>query len=727
VNVPHRRFARLPHVQWEKEICLYQESSTEWLPGDGMFGFLDRLLEWFERAAAGSFEPPGEPLHPPVAYPGRFSGCVVIDADAPRARHGMPELGFATLDQIVPDRADVAGWLDLDAAWPPGATTQASLSERLHSLTGGPTGPNGVRRLLGAVVVLPRAVAFEFPRSANRLVEVLAEQGLKEDEFVSLLGMTALANQLLATRSQSDGMPSGPPTAAPPLYLFVGTPTAGGGDGQHPVTHLAAWRLPGLGARLAMLLADRFRSDPAKVRQGMSWTAATRAWLAACETEWEVVYERRPELVIRRDHGSPSGWLRGRRVMVLGCGALGAPIAEHCVRAGAGSVLLVDRGDVNPGVLVRQPYDELDIGRPKVVALAERLGRIRPNVGIAGGLDAVQVLEAATRDGAVPDVDLVIDATASHAVAARLERLRWPARGRWPPVASFAIGHRAERGVATLCLPGATGSGVDMLRRLGLAGHLGTRDGLGDLVADLFPDPPRTTRFHPEPGCSAPTFVGSAAEVAALAGHLLTAVLGGLSARDGGVNEPMAAHVVRLTAPDGQPTLAPERVAWWNDLLVYDAPSGYEIRIAGEVLDRMRQEAQMTRHVFGPPVETGGLLLGQIDDACQVVWVSLASGPPPGSRRSSDRLWHGTEGVSELIERCESASAGALRFIGLWHTHPYGRVQHSDIDERAMDELLQVAERAPHRALLVILGGSRWSAWLEGSERPELSVQLRTI
>ena len=52
------------------------------------------------------------------------------------------------------------------------------------------------------------------------------------------------------------------------------------------------------------------------------------------------VLENRPEITRRRDEGSPPAWLAGKRVLVLGCGALGAPAAEACVRAGAAALHL---------------------------------------------------------------------------------------------------------------------------------------------------------------------------------------------------------------------------------------------------------------------------------------------------------------------------------------------------------------------------------------------------
>ena len=69
VQVPHRRWAGTAHVQWGRSLCLYAAPSVEWVPSDGMDGFIGRLSTWVARAAEGTLDPDGQPLHPPVAYP----------------------------------------------------------------------------------------------------------------------------------------------------------------------------------------------------------------------------------------------------------------------------------------------------------------------------------------------------------------------------------------------------------------------------------------------------------------------------------------------------------------------------------------------------------------------------------------------------------------------------------------------------------------------------------
>lgn len=72
-----------------------------------------------------------------------------------------------------------------------------------------------------------------------------------------------------------------------------------------------------------------------------------------------------------------------RSVAVVGCGGVGAPVAELLSTTGVGRILLIDDDVVELGNLGRQiAYSEQDIGVPKVSALAKRIGLINPQTSV---------------------------------------------------------------------------------------------------------------------------------------------------------------------------------------------------------------------------------------------------------------------------------------------------------------------------------------------------------
>jgi len=726
VKVSHDRFAALPHVQWRHQICLYR-SDSDWDVSEGMMGLVTRLSTWYRRAAAGTLDAPGQPLHPPIAYSSARAGCLVIHVDAPKPNQDSPWRGAAILRPAGEHRVDLIGWLGQDEEL-------YQSTESLYAWLADEDRRQGAPVFLGAAVMLRKPMTFEFPSEAHVLVDAIADQGVPTTELVTLLGDVAWINEV---RAQSAAHQAGIERASvPPMYALVGAPMRGIAGSGVRLAHLAAWLLGDCEAQLASDLVQMWARNADRPEQTGVVDDLNR-WIETAPVSWAEIYEARPELIERRDEERPAQWLRGRaghparRVMVLGCGALGAPIAEQCLRGGAGEIILVDNGYVNPGILVRQPYEYGEIGQPKAKVLARRLGYIGSTARIQPiARDALSVLDISRP----PDVDLVIDATANKAVAAKIERFRWARKTDWPPVLTVAIGHCAERGIVTLALRDASGAGADLLRKLAL--HARSSSYLADVANDFFPDPPRADTFQPELGCSEPTFRGSAAEVQSLASQLLSGALVDLLASDiseqagnapGEAQEStgsMSARIARLPYASGPFT--GENVTWSNDHTQVDGESGYEVRFAPSALDSMQDEAFGTSKTLGPDVETGGILLGLADDPSRVIWVTSATGPTPGSQQSHSYVKIASEGARELIAAVEDNSSGRIRFIGMWHSHPHSRPQQSPIDERAMHELLTSTSHPLHRTLLVIVGGEgdKWDSWLEGKGMPAIYTRF---
>lgn len=281
------------------------------------------------------------------------------------------------------------------------------------------------------------------------------------------------------------------------------------------------------------------------------------------------------------------------------------------------------------------------------------------------------------------------------------------------------VGHEATVGVVAASQRGASGGPVDVLRRFSLT-CLATPT-LGDIAADFFPGNPSGDLFFPEPGCSSPTFVGSHADAAALTGMLLSEGITLLAAPDA----PMSAAAVRR---DSQTRPAVEIAYWQSDVILEDANDlGYEVRLTAAALTEMRAEARRGRRLRGPRVETGGMLLGAIDEACKVIYVDRAAGPPPDSRLSAVYFQHGTIGTQEIIDERRTATQERQSFVGLWHTHPYGAAAPSPTDDEGMWELVNL-QGVGRRALMIIAGGTtKWDHWLQDAITPALYARISRI
>jgi sulfur-carrier protein adenylyltransferase/sulfurtransferase len=108
------------------------------------------------------------------------------------------------------------------------------------------------------------------------------------------------------------------------------------------------------------------------------------------------------------------GWegqekLRSARVLVVGAGGLGSPVALYLAAAGVGTLGLVDFDEVDITNLQRQIlYGAADIGRPKLDAATERITGLNPHVDVvahAVRLDSHNALDI------LRGYDVVIDGT----------------------------------------------------------------------------------------------------------------------------------------------------------------------------------------------------------------------------------------------------------------------------------------------------------------------------
>ncbi len=101
--------------------------------------------------------------------------------------------------------------------------------------------------------------------------------------------------------------------------------------------------------------------------------------------------------------------LKRARVLLIGCGGLGSPVALYLAAAGVGTLTLLDFDVVDETNLQRQVlFQEADIGTPKAQAARAHLMQLNSHIGIHA---VVGKLDAGSASELVPQHDIVVDAT----------------------------------------------------------------------------------------------------------------------------------------------------------------------------------------------------------------------------------------------------------------------------------------------------------------------------
>lgn len=124
--------------------------------------------------------------------------------------------------------------------------------------------------------------------------------------------------------------------------------------------------------------------------------------------------------IVLRDIGGPGQQkLRNARVLIVGAGALGAPVALYLAAVGVGRITLADDDKVSLSNLQRQViYGMGDIGTRKVDAAARRLADLNPHVQVTPLPRRITADDVALIRG----FDLVLDGTDSFAARQGVNR-----------------------------------------------------------------------------------------------------------------------------------------------------------------------------------------------------------------------------------------------------------------------------------------------------------------
>lgn len=647
LSVTHDRFAGFPHVNWKKYICLYQ-SNVEWNPADGLYGFFDRLALWLKRAALNDMDPVEGPLHPPVLISDWASPPFIIRANMPVAS-GDFWIGCAEIKKYT-NRMELVGWNDFTGEFP---------QECFPALS----------------VVLPNAVPVEFPIDGKAFFAELEKQGIDRDRVLTYL---RIASKL-----------SPPDDRA---YIILAFPMRRSPDGRAK-HYIAIWSIDADKAE-NLRVASASASDTEELKEIKD--KINRLIYEIFELvpiKWCPVMEARSDIVVRRDTGSPLAWFSGKKILVLGCGALGSWSAEIIARANPSLIHLVDTAMVKPGLLARQNYELSDIGSSKAAALRKRLLAIVPECHVEQfTLEAHRFLT--DNLDRIAGYDLILDCTASLIFQMKLERDWKQLCKRTPLVISIIIDGTCRSCLAVILAAGSAGGIFDSYLKLK---YRLCCDGRARHIVDAFySERSNKDLFQPEPGCSDPTFSGSTADVGSLICTALNLSIGNAQIK----NMPMGVAFSSHNTVSGPGSLNMHNLH--HSQLV--ELRRYRVFISINIYREVRAWVRQNKRLRSDKHETGGLLWGYWDDAVGAIWVLDVSGPPKDSIHDPGHFICGIEGTRAEHERRVKRTFGSCGFVGFWHTHPAMPSRQSIRDIGGMTGLVSHQGLNQKRNLMIIFG-----------------------
>ncbi|HIJ81658.1 MAG TPA: molybdopterin-synthase adenylyltransferase MoeB [Desulfuromonadales bacterium] len=118
-------------------------------------------------------------------------------------------------------------------------------------------------------------------------------------------------------------------------------------------------------------------------------------------------------VILKEVGGKGQQKLLDGRVLIIGAGGLGSPIALYLAAAGVGTIGIADADDVDLSNLQRQViHFTADVGKPKVESAREKMQAINPDVKV---VTYKEWIAAANINSIIADYDFIIDGTDNFA------------------------------------------------------------------------------------------------------------------------------------------------------------------------------------------------------------------------------------------------------------------------------------------------------------------------
>ncbi|OUW11388.1 MAG: molybdopterin biosynthesis protein [Candidatus Pelagibacter sp. TMED166] len=121
-------------------------------------------------------------------------------------------------------------------------------------------------------------------------------------------------------------------------------------------------------------------------------------------------FERYSRQIILKDIGfKGQQLLNNSKVLIVGLGGLGCPVADYLTRSGVGTIGIADFDKVSLSNLHRQTFfDVRDIGKFKVEVVKEKLNKINPNIKITIFKKKIEDLKP---QNIIKKFDIIVDGT----------------------------------------------------------------------------------------------------------------------------------------------------------------------------------------------------------------------------------------------------------------------------------------------------------------------------
>lgn len=336
---------------------------------------------------------------------------------------------------------------------------------------------------------------------------------------------------------------------------------------------------------------------------------------------------------------------KDNQIVAIGMGALGSQVFINLTRQGYGLWALIDDDVLLPHNLARHALTTKDIGKYKSIAASACANEI---LGASSFSTAsiINVLDSRNEKELIEMVrkaDVLLDFSASVAVARHIAN----------------IAHKKKRIIS--CFLNPKGSdlvilaedekqniNIDYLEMVYYRGLI-TNPQLSKHLA------PAIEKKYYAQSCRDLSFRISQDNVAIHAGIASSALKHILDSKEQFI------AIWQIDPSDF--TISSTKIE--SSKINYAKSNNWKIYYDNIFLDKIFQERKMKL-----PNETGGILIGSYDTLSRKIYIVDSIPSPPDSGEYPTGYQRGNSGLDEQLDSIEEKTAGNLRYIGEWHSHP---------------------------------------------------------
>ncbi|MFC7053049.1 ThiF family adenylyltransferase [Hansschlegelia quercus] len=363
-----------------------------------------------------------------------------------------------------------------------------------------------------------------------------------------------------------------------------------------------------------------------------------------------------------------------RRIVMIGAGSLGSLLAENLAREGLFRWTVIDPDTFLPHNAARHTLTRDEFGKAKASELAARLLAIRADTAPEAICENVLALKEGNKtEPALDAADVILDCSASVPVS------RWLSDR--PGGARRLCAFFTPDGRAAVLMAESEDRAVNL------------RDVEAAYLREVLTNPSLEGHHRPSQqmrytgACRALTNRIPASSVALLS-SLIASALPEASSRTKATLKIWTLRGGGVDCVTASTASLRSKIGDWGITLP---------RSLAEELDRKRADAL--------PNETGGPLIGMIDQEARHITVAHVLPPPPDSVASPTGFERGTDGLHRSIEEAQARSGGQVRYVGEWHSHPKGSsADPSVIDLAQIDQLSHLMKIDGLPAISLIAG-----------------------